>query len=151
MKALKILVLLLPFASVAGQEVDRYAIVSAGEEFTSETAVLNWTLGEMVTEIYYSDSLTLSCGFLQGRLMVTSNTDESLSCVLKAYPNPVCDILILETDAENQVYHIFDSNGKVLGSGTIHSTPVELDFSQYPPGVYILMVDQEEAYKIVKN
>ncbi len=58
----------------------------------------------------------------------------------KAYPNPVQDMLIFETDLE--VYEITFSNaiGAII---TREFSPASLDVSSYPSGIYLLTVTSE--------
>lgn len=151
MKILNTLVLLLLFFSLRGQVIDHDVIVSAGEEFKTESLVLNWTLGEIVTETYYSESITLSNGFLQAHSLVSAIEDVLEINPLKVYPNPVCDILVLETTIENQTYQIIDGKGTVVRLGIVDSFPFELDFTGIPSGVYILKIDQHKSQMIIKK
>lgn len=70
---------------------------------------------------------------------------------LKAFPNPVSDILILETKTLHQSNTIVDVRGTIVESGTIDASPMELDFSHVAPGTSILQVDQEKTHLIVKH
>lgn len=104
-----------------------------------------------MTEWYDADLTILSAGFLQGNLSVTSLNHGDLANTLKVFPNPVSDILILETKTLHQSYTIVDVQGTVVESGSIDASPMEMDFSHVAPGTYILQIDHAKTHLIVKH
>ncbi len=69
---------------------------------------------------------------------------------IRAYPNPVSNTLILETDLMEQCeWRLIDLDGRLMRSGelTFLGNRSELDFRQIQQGVYVLMlVDGERQY-----
>jgi len=134
-----------------GQKIDRQVIAAAGDHLEAASTSITWTLGELVTESFTSGNLFLSQGFQQGNMEVTSIRGIQADFELKAYPNPVMDILIVETEKLDLKYRLIDMDGKVLKIGTINSSSYELDFTGFPSGMYFLWVEENQTHKIIKN
>jgi len=134
------------------QDLPQQVVASAGDQYTNASASVSWTVGELVIATLSSSSVTLSQGFQQGNLTVNTLVDQDmLDFNLKAYPNPVIDILILETDEKQQMYQVINMQGEVVLNGNITAVLQEIDFTNLPNGVYLLSVDQKQTHKIIKK
>ena len=134
------------------QDLPQQVVGSAGDQHTNASASVLWTVGELATATLSSSSVTLSQGFQQGNLTVNTLVDQDmLDFNLKAYPNPVIDILILETDEKQQRYQVINMQGEVVLNGNITAVLQEIDFTNLPHGVYLLSVDQKQTHKIIKK
>jgi len=152
MKPLLFPLILMVSAISFGQNIDRNVVSSAGDNYGSTTASLSWTLGEVATESFTNTSNTLNQGFHQGNLFVSSIEDVlDLDFSIKAYPNPVLDILIIETNEPEKEYQIIKMNGEVVGNGIIATGREEVDFTRLPGGVYFISIDQKKTHKIIKQ
>ena len=134
-----------------GQKIDRYVTAAAGEYYEATSTNITWTLGELVVGTYAVGDLYYTQGIHQGNLVVTSIGDTPAGFVLKAYPNPVLDILFVETEKQDLDYRLLDIHGKVLENGTIGTSSFELDFTGYPSGIYFLWVEENQTHKIIKK
>ena len=151
MKKFLILFLFAMPVLATGQSIDREVFAAGGEYYEATTTNIAWTLGELAIGNYTVGSLFLTQGFHQGNLEVTSIGGMQAEFVLKAYPNPVMDVLIVETEKQNLAYRLVDVNGNILGNGTIISSSFELDFSSFPSGIYFLWVEENQTHKIIKK
>jgi len=134
------------------QDLPQQVVASAGDQYTNASASVSWTVGELTIATLSSSSVTLSQGFQQGNLTVNTLVDQDmLDFNLKAYPNPVIDILILETDEKQQRYQVINMQGEVVLNGNITAVLQEIDFTNLPNGVYLLSVDQKQTHKIIKK
>jgi hypothetical protein len=79
---------------------------------------------------------------------------------ISLYPNPTTDFLSVEvknTDAlesENFLFKILDQGGKLIKRGTIKNGINQIDFREYPKGIYYLGLIRREdnsSWKIVKQ
>ena len=149
-KLLVFLLASLPFA-VSGQKVDRSVIVPGGEYYEAPSTNIEWTLGELAVGDFMVGDILLTQGFHQGNLVVTSIRGPEPLIQLKAYPNPVLDILIIETEKPDLGYRLVDINGSVLENGKIRSVPFELDLTGFPSGIYFLWIEEYQTHKIIKK
>jgi len=143
--------LLIPLLS-NGQDTLQTVVGSSGGDYENEKISLSWTIGEVVTETRESSNYILSQGFHQGNLEVT-RIEEILPAEfqIKAYPNPVSDILIIESQKAGFEFQLINNKGQVLKNGIIHSTQDEIDFTELPPGNYYLQVEKHKTHKIIKH
>ncbi len=153
MKYRTILLLILMFSlKLSAQDSLRSVIASAGDHWENDEIQISWTLGEVAVETWATDNLTLSQGFQQGNLFVTTMVDDQhLGFLIKAYPNPVKDILFVESQAPGFSYRIIDANGRIISHGKASSTIEELDFSHLAPGTYFIRVGKRSTHKIIKK
>ncbi|MDC7240182.1 MAG: T9SS type A sorting domain-containing protein [Spirochaetales bacterium] len=151
MKRIYILILLvIPIYSL-GQSIDRQVVSTAGGTFESSSISISWTLGELAIGTFSVGDIMLTQGFHQGSLEVNSIEDIELNFKLKAYPNPVTDFLVIETDRLGVFFQIVDSNGKVLLNGNIENETQEIDFTNFTSGFYFLWIEGNQTHKIIKN
>lgn len=70
---------------------------------------------------------------------------------IEHYPNPVQDILTVETNLEqSRSYDIFDLQGKLLLSSDLQEGHNKIDLSSLSPGLYVFLIDGYQS-KIVKR
>ena len=151
MKKLLFPILILISIGAYSQSIDRSVVASAGNNVTTETTSISWTLGEIAVSTLTSEGLALSQGFHQGNLFIDAIEGAHPDFLLKTYPNPVIEKLIIESSKHNQLYEIIDINGRVLINGIITSNPFELDFTDLTNGVYFFRVEHRITHKIIKK
>jgi len=150
MKFLQFLLLLLPVASLAQDSV-QYVVSNAGSDFQSASTQVSWTIGEVATETLVSSNYIVSQGFHQGNLLVDRiDEDVPLDFSIRVYPNPVQDILHVETEDIDMEYRIIDVDSRVRISGTIISELQQIDLTVLPAGTYFLQVEKHKTHKIIK-
>jgi hypothetical protein len=67
--------------------------------------------------------------------------EENVINNLQVYPNPSTGIFTLaNTNLTNAEYTVLDLNGKVLRSGVLQGTQVNIDLTENPSGIYVLQV-----------
>jgi len=152
MKSFFLLFLMAVSVHVFSQEKAQQVIAAAGDQSTNASASVSWTVGEVVTATLTNSRVNLTQGFQQGNLTVSSLVEQDmLDFNLKAYPNPVIDILILETDEKQQRYQVINMQGEIVLNGNITAVLQEIDFTNLPHGIYLLSVDQKQTHKIIKQ
>lgn len=70
------------------------------------------------------------------------------------YPNPVSDLLLIESDISIGIYYLLDITGKTVLQGSVTSTKFTLDLSTLSSGVYFISVtdgDKQVFGKVVKE
>ncbi len=97
---------------------------------------------------FYFDDLSID--ILRDNLSVT----DVLKTNVKIYPNPVTDILNINTTLANFDVAIFDINGQLLLKRDLNSGNVLIDYSNFSSGIYFLQIttlEESQAFKIVKQ
>lgn len=93
-------------------------------------------------------------------LLEDDDMEDSKNYNIMAYPNPVTDILKVEwVNVENNVKQIvvFSSGNRQILSKNIASNQgsIDLDFSIYPPGMYIVLVmytdNSKQSFQAIKK
>lgn len=145
--------LLLSFPALSfAQDIKQNVIGTAGDDFNNDKVSVSWTIGEVVSENLSTESYDLTQGFHQGNLVVNRINEEfPIIFQIKAYPNPVKDILIIESEDPGFEYQLINVQGKVISNGFIHSFSEEIDFTNLPSGTYFLQVEKYDTHKIIKH
>jgi hypothetical protein len=146
------LFLLAMSVNVLSQDMPQQLIASTGDHHSNASASVSWTVGETVIATLTNSSIHLTQGFQQGNLTVSNLVEQDmLDFNLKVYPNPVIEILILETDEKQHSYRVINMQGELVLNGIITAVLQEIDFTNLPRGVYLLSVDQKQTHKIIKQ
>jgi len=144
---------------LCGQSATPSVIASDGDHINAGSFHLDYTVGEVVIETVYGDSLTLTQGFHQPNLMLISGIDELPELTVKVYPNPTAGQLQIRTSSETPSLHwqLTNTNGQVLiQSKTATTSPSEtLDLANFPAGTYWLIFRNPEnrifkSFQIIK-
>jgi hypothetical protein len=82
-------------------------------------------------------------------------SENSLSSLLKLYPNPASNILNVEVGSEylNSAYSIFENTGRVVLTGTLHSEVTSIQLGDLPSGVYTISVGDciRQTFKVSRG
>jgi len=145
--------LLIAFPVVcSAQEITQSVVSTAGGNVQNDTYTNSWTIGEVITETFSMESYTLSQGFQQGNLVVNwigENVPPEFQ--IKAYPNPVKDVIIVELQNQGLGYQLINIKGRVIQNGIFFSIQDQIDFTDIPSGTYFLKVKDYKTHKIVKH
>jgi hypothetical protein len=141
------------------QTIKPDVIASSGGSGNNEQISMSWTLGETFIYEYSNNDLTLSQGFHQNFTSVPTYIDESLLPVdIIASPNPVNDLLSViinnNTSAGEWKIEIFDARGLLVSSLKSTQASLEIDFSSYVNGTYLVRISKNnlsKTFHIIKN
>ena len=151
MKHTLLILFMIPTLALA-QSTSREMISAGGDEFATANGSLGFTLGETAIETFTTGDYTLTQGFRQGSLSVTSIADPAQTGFsVNVYPNPVQNRLTIEADVQGAEYHIANMQGKVVKTGKITENALQIDFSALPNGTYLLQVNEQHTHKIIKQ
>ena len=142
-------------------------VASAGNYSSNGSISLSWTLGEVAVTTISAGNLMLNQGFQQPWETIIGGTpinEPEINWSVKAFPNPVQDMLNVEFKLDKQEdrfsMEIMDITGKKLfvkdAEMIQNEQVIQLDFTQYKEGIYILRVVSEDekihrVYKIRKD
>lgn len=120
-------------------------VVSSGGDHHSGTNVsISYTIGEPVIATASAGGTTLTQGFHQPWVDITTMVSETTAdgTDIVVYPNPVRHILhiALDGDPEGHQYILHDAAGKQVTDGRIATSITELDMQRFASGSYFLHV-----------
>ena len=113
--------------------------LAGGYEKTPNGMTLSWTVGEPVVDPIRSEKILLTQGFQQPGLKVaTGFEDPTFESSLQVYPNPVGQVLQMQSDYPASLdFRLVDMTGKLILQGS-WITEHTMDVSQLSPGMYAL-------------
>ena len=80
---------------------------------------------------------------------------DALTNNVSIYPNPTADNIIIKANSEmiGSLYQVYNSKGKLILSGNIHSDLQMISLQEFPVGMYLLTLENNlnKSIKIVKN
>ncbi len=80
----------------------------------------------------------------------TLGTSEANLQNLNVYPNPVLDVLNIDSDSKVSGVTVYDLTGKAVSSHTMAAQKNQINLSKLSPGVYVVTVQTEAGSKTVK-
>ena len=80
----------------------------------------------------------------------TLSTNNLTKSDVKIYPNPVVDILNIESDVNKNSIKLFDITGKILESHTINDKKLSIIVNHLSKGIYIIEIENEKGKTISK-
>jgi hypothetical protein len=134
-------------------------VTTAGSTLTNSNGSVSFTIGEGVASTITSGDKTLTQGFQQSNISVTSISEKKeLNFSISAYPNPTTNILNLHIGKENVtgfVYMLIDINGKLITKKNLDTSVTTISFKELQSGIYILKINDGEihlkTFKIIKK
>jgi len=151
MKCIFFLFLLFPVLTFAQDPVQE-VIGGTADQFSNNKVIVTAILGEPVSETFASNQHIVTQGFLQGDLLLSQvRKDLPFPFEISVYPNPVTDILLVETEKENLSYQVLDLTGRILMQGNLGSHPKQIRFSGFEAGTYFLVIENNRTHKIIKH
>lgn len=140
------------------------AFVVTGGDISNSNGTINYSIGQVFFATEENPQLSLSAG-LQTPYEVLENLptgieDVGIKLSVRTYPNPVKDVLTLQTPEEllgssDWNYVLYSINGAVLSLGKISSAKTEINMQGLPSSTYILKVSKDsqmlKSFTIIKN
>ena len=156
-KKLKLFIIYLPALtlSVHAQEVTS----ASGNYDENNDLSISWTLGEVVINSFTADNTTLTQGFHQPVILVTSVNDFTQSAdKVTAFPNPATELVFLKVNNINDSklrYEIYNQEGELIAQKEFSSETTEISFRKLIPATYIIEVFENDrklkSFKIIKQ
>ena len=144
-----------------GQSLEREVVDVGGGYTTTNNVHLSFAVGEVIVNTSRNSNIVLTQGFEQGRNMLVLGLDNLGEKIqIKAYPNPVFDIINLML---NKRYfselnlRIYNPMGVKMIEHPVfrYGNSAQISMAAYPPGIYQLVLfssDEKlvESFKILK-
>ena len=130
-------------------------VSSSGGYFQGNETSISFTVGEPVVKTLQSETMMLTQGFQQARLIVTEVNDfGGRTYEIKAYPNPTTDFVHVSTNKElptTSYYRLSDINGSLIDEKSVDGLTTEVSFQQLIPAVYFIsIINHNQVIKIFK-
>lgn len=143
------------FISYGQQEV----VASSGEHFSSANTEMSFTIGEPIITTSTSQNTTLTQGFHQSNLEITTINEKVVDDIaVDVFPNPVVDLITISNtnNKEGLSVRLMDLNGKVIEYDQLNAIKQEYNLSNLQTGVYLVEVLNSEnlsikTFKIIKT
>ena len=133
---------------ISAQSVERQVMSSAGTTYTQGEYTLDFTLGEFMTTTQENGE-ELSQGFQQVWAVVTAIGDVASEFEIKIYPNPVQEILNIES-VEKISVQVFDLQGRMLMNQLVSAGTISMNVDKLSIGTYIIRMSDDMGTR-VKN
>ena len=134
-------------------------ISASGGDALDSSGSVNYSVGQ----VFYTNSglsETISEGVQQAYEIsdVTGINNVTSTFSLSLFPNPINDLLILQTNSVNLrdlFYQIIDINNKLIESKNMTSTDTKIIMTDYSSGIYFINIIQQKklikSFKVIKT
>ena len=141
------------FIFLSTSSFSQSVISSAGNESSSSSYNISWTLGETVIATLEGTNISLTQGFHQPVVIdnVPTFLEEEMVLDMVAYPNPAYDKVLFKGGKDDVVYHLrlVDKLGRVLEQKSVPKKNLEVEMSKYTNGSYLIEVIENDSQKRV--
>jgi Secretion system C-terminal sorting domain len=157
MRNLFALVLITTTFIINAQTIEREVVSANGEFYSNSAGQISTTLGEPIIATTNNGANTLTQGFQQTKITVTSVEDFKLDFVMNVYPNPVSSFVTIKMDALKENIHlsIYTIEGKELLNNQLTELETKLNIESFAKGNYFLNITENnniiKTYKIIKQ
>ena len=129
--------------TTSAQEV----VSTQGESYANSSGRIEITVGELMISTYETGTNSLTQGFHQTKLIISSIEDFSPSFDVAIYPNPAMYELTIQFTDIQYGYSIsmLDVNGKLVKTEELTGPETTFDVSQLAAGAYMLLLKDEEG------
>ena len=137
------------------QSVEPSVLSVAGPQQSAGNVQVSWTVGQTATATLTSPDVTLTQGFQQSQLTVTSLDPLPPTIDMQVFPNPSSNFIQIEWEGLSPQLNFqwVDARGKLLDQWSFSQGGTnQYDVSRYAAGNYLLQVQTEtgfvQAFKI---
>lgn len=141
-------------SQIAAQSLERTVVANSGGLHPQ----LEWTVGEAVIHAATDNTVTLTQGFIQGDLIISSLDEVSqfeFECSI--YPNPFMDALVIQHNNPNGAampITLIDMSGKAVLVATISSPQQQVHVGDLAAGIYVMRIqvgaNDYRSYQLIK-
>lgn len=128
---------------ITAQSLQNDVVSSGGGHSVAGTIDMEFNIGEVVTETSETTGLTITQGFLQPSISLTSIESDGEMKRINIFPNPVSDELTVEIPMDfNSSYMLVltDVTGKLLFTEEMLPGINHIQLNEYPSGTYLLTI-----------
>ena len=139
-------------SSISAQIITAGTISSFAGSVNNSTISINYSVGEVAIKTISNSSVSLTQGFLQPKLVITTGIVEvSDNDDVLIYPNPSVDYVFIKSN-DLVTWEIFDSSGKSILIGDT----TKIETNQLANGIYYMELlsknkGNKKTIKLIKN
>lgn len=151
-KTLLFFLSLIASSSITAQIITAGTISSFAGSVNNSTISINYSVGEVAIKTISNSSVSLTQGFLQPKLVITTGIVEvSDNDDVLVYPNPSVDYVFIKSN-DLVTWEIFDSSGKSILIGDT----TKIETNQLANGIYYMELlsknkGNKKTIKLIKN
>ena len=137
---------------LSAQSIQNDVISSGGASSSSANLQIEYTIGEPVIETFETTNLTLTQGFHQPSLTITSIEEPEGLTDISFFPNPVTDELTIEIPPHYSgefLCSLFDLNGKLLSASTLVGGSNTINMHSFATGTYLLQIRKVSTSEVL--
>lgn len=132
--------------AVRSQAIQNQLISSAGGFFSEGNLQMEFSLGEPVTETFKATEMSLTQGFLQPLLVLTTVENPDMLTGINVFPNPVKAEFRIDIPAYHHsklLCRLFDMDGKLYIRTELYSGISIFDMQDFASGTYLLHISDQ--------
>ena len=143
-RKLLFLISFIPAGFCFSQSITPDVIGSAGDFYSNASGMIQWTIGETMTETYGNANNFITQGFQQPDDFTTHVPIQN-SLNIQLFPNPASDHFTLEfADAGDYVVEIFNALGQKIFTKQLIASPglsqYEIPLADFSNGIYFVTI-----------
>jgi hypothetical protein len=144
-------------ACLSAQSLSPQVIASAGNSFSTASARIEFTIGEVVTSSLTAGGNTLTQGFHQPEIHFASFENYTNDYVFTLYPNPTEQFVTVEsTKRDDMQVHVYDALGQAIQVSSVFQEKITIDLQTLAAGNYVLMIATKSgkplhSYTVIKK
>ena len=139
------------------QSLSPQVIASSGNSFSSVSARLEFTIGEVAISTLTIGSNTFTQGFHQSEIHYASMENYNTDYVFTLYPNPTEQfVTVVSTKEEDMQVHLYDVNGRAILVSSVFQQKITIDMQTLSAGSYIIRITKKSgeplhSYTVIKK
>jgi hypothetical protein len=143
--------------TASAQSLAPEVIATAGNSFSTASAKIEFTVGEVITSSLTAGGNTLTEGFHQPEIHFASLQNYSDEFTFTLYPNPTEQfVTVVSTKRDDMQAHVYDVNGKAILVSSVFQEQITLNLETLAAGSYVIMVSTKSgqplhSYTVIKK
>ena len=136
------------------------AVVPSGGEGQGAGGTISYTVGQVFFHYYPGDEANITEGVQQAYeiSVITEAEQDAFQLQLTAFPNPVADRLVLESEMPDHLplqWKMCNISGQILDQGILEGSRVEINTQHLAAATYFIHISQDDqtvrSFKIIKK
>jgi type 1 fimbria pilin len=142
---------------VSSQSLTPQVIASSGNSFSSGSAQIEFTIGEVATTSLTAGGNTMTQGFHQPEISYSSLQDFNDAYQFTLYPNPTEQFITVQSSIDDtKQIRLYDAVGKEIMITPVFNDRITVDLQTLAAGSYVFYITTEHgkplhSYTVIKK